>query len=44
MKNFIHKSASKGSILIQVIAFMTIGIIILSGFIGWGAPPSPALV
>ncbi len=25
-----------GSILIQVIAFMTIGIIILSGFIGWG--------
>lgn len=25
----------KGSILIQVIAFMTIGVIILSGFIGW---------
>lgn len=36
MKNLIHKSSSKGSILIQVIAFMTIGIIILSGFIGWG--------
>ena len=36
MKNFSQKNFSKGSILIQVIAFMTIGIIILSGFIGWG--------
>ena len=26
----------KGGILIQVIAFMTIGITILSGFVGWG--------
>jgi hypothetical protein len=27
---------TKGSILIQVIAFMAIGIVILSGFVGWG--------
>lgn len=27
----------KGGILIQVIAFMTIGILILSSFVGWGA-------
>ena len=31
-----RSTTQHGGILIQVIAFMTIGIIILSGFIGWG--------
>ena len=32
----LSRPAESGGILIQVIAFMTIGMIILSGFIGWG--------
>ncbi|OGZ06263.1 MAG: hypothetical protein A2845_00455 [Candidatus Lloydbacteria bacterium RIFCSPHIGHO2_01_FULL_49_22] len=35
-KNFARISFSRGGILIQVIAFMSIGMVILSGFVGWG--------
>ena len=33
---FTAHTKQRGSILIQVLAFMAIGMIILSGFIGWG--------
>lgn len=36
LKKLFCRHTQKGSIVIQVIAFMTIGLFILSGFVGWG--------
>lgn len=36
MHNFSAISTKRGSILIQIIAFMAIGIFIFTGFVGWG--------
>ena len=36
MKQFFPTSTRQGSIVIQVLAFATISVVILSGFVGWG--------